>query len=163
MARESNRPRTPFTATPSAAGLPLSAIPESLVESQLFGHERDSFGGTELRHENCFERAQGGTLLLDEITEMRRNVQAELLSVLEKEEAKSPSLGQEHGEIDRCTPAHRVQWFVGPGRARRPSIFLSYLPSITSRRSSEQFTQRRLQPLLWLWQNRKRTPMEKSP
>lgn len=64
-------------------GINCGAIPESLVESELFGHERGSFTGADRRHEGCFERANRGTLLLDEITEMRPDVQAKLLRVLE--------------------------------------------------------------------------------
>jgi len=59
-----------------------AAIPESLMESELFGHERGSFTGAERRHEGCFEAADGGTLLLDEITEMKP--QAKLLRVIEE-------------------------------------------------------------------------------
>jgi DNA-binding NtrC family response regulator len=59
-----------------------AAIPESLMESELFGHERGSFTGADRRHEGCFEAANGGTLLLDEITEMKP--QAKLLRVIEE-------------------------------------------------------------------------------
>ena len=61
-----------------------AAIPETLIESQLFGHERGAFTGADRRHEGLFERACGGTLLLDEITEMRCETQAKLLRVLEE-------------------------------------------------------------------------------
>ena len=60
-----------------------AAIPETLMEAELFGHERGSFTGAERRYEGCFERAHGGTLLLDEITEMKPELQAKLLRVLE--------------------------------------------------------------------------------
>jgi DNA-binding NtrC family response regulator len=59
-----------------------AAIPESLMESELFGHERGSFTGADRRHTGCFEAAHGGTLLLDELTEMKP--QAKLLRVLEE-------------------------------------------------------------------------------
>jgi DNA-binding NtrC family response regulator len=59
-----------------------AAIPEALVESELFGHERGSFTGADRRHEGCFEAANGGTLLLDEFTEM--TAQAKLLRVIEE-------------------------------------------------------------------------------
>ena len=61
-----------------------AAVPESLIESELFGHERGAFTGADRRREGCFERANGGTLLLDEITEMRPEMQAKLLRVLEE-------------------------------------------------------------------------------
>ena len=59
------------------------AIPSELVESELFGHERGSFSGAERRHAGLFERAGGGTVLLDEITEMPEDTQVKLLRVLE--------------------------------------------------------------------------------
>ncbi len=61
-----------------------SAIAGELVESELFGHEKGSFSGAERRHLGVFERADGGTLLLDEITEMPIDAQAKLLRVLEQ-------------------------------------------------------------------------------
>ena len=63
-----------------------AAIPETLVESELFGHERGAFSGATARHIGCFERANGGTILLDEITDMRPAMQAKLLRVLQERE-----------------------------------------------------------------------------
>jgi DNA-binding NtrC family response regulator len=60
-----------------------SAIPESLMESELFGHERGAFTGAIARRDGCFELANGGTLFLDEIAEMPVMLQAKLLRVLE--------------------------------------------------------------------------------
>ncbi len=61
-----------------------SAIPETLMESELFGHERGAFTGASMRRAGCFESANGGTLLLDEIAEMPTLLQAKLLRVLEE-------------------------------------------------------------------------------
>jgi DNA-binding NtrC family response regulator len=61
-----------------------SAIPETLMESELFGHERGAFTGAAARRQGCFEMANGGTLLLDEIAEMPPLLQAKLLRVLEE-------------------------------------------------------------------------------
>ncbi|MFN0120985.1 MAG: sigma-54-dependent transcriptional regulator [Blastocatellia bacterium] len=60
-----------------------SAIPETLMESELFGHEKGSFTGAVNRREGCFETAHTGTLFLDEIAEMPAVLQAKLLRVLE--------------------------------------------------------------------------------
>ncbi len=61
-----------------------AAIPESLIESELFGHERGAFTGASERRAGCFELADGGTLFLDEIAEMAIAVQAKLLRVLQE-------------------------------------------------------------------------------
>jgi DNA-binding NtrC family response regulator len=66
--------------------LNCAAIPEGLVESALFGHEKGAFTGAIKRVEGAFERANGGTLLLDEITEMRLDLQSRLLRVLQEQE-----------------------------------------------------------------------------
>ncbi|MDX1632779.1 MAG: sigma-54 dependent transcriptional regulator [Thermoanaerobaculia bacterium] len=63
--------------------LNCGAISESLIESELFGHEEGSFTGAERRHRGHFERASGGTLFLDEVTEMPIGAQAKLLRILE--------------------------------------------------------------------------------
>ncbi|MEP7343991.1 MAG: sigma-54 dependent transcriptional regulator [Gemmatimonadaceae bacterium] len=66
--------------------LNCAALPEGLIESALFGHERGAFTGAIKRVEGAFERAHGGTLLLDEISEMRLDLQAKLLRVLQEQE-----------------------------------------------------------------------------
>jgi two-component system response regulator HydG len=59
------------------------AIPTGLIEAELFGYEKGSFTGAIRPHAGVFERAQGGTLLLDEVTEMPMDMQTRLLRVLE--------------------------------------------------------------------------------
>src|SRR5215831_12916854 len=61
-----------------------SAIPDTLMESELFGHEKGAFTGAVSRRHGCFELANSGTLLLDEIGEMPTLLQAKLLRVLEE-------------------------------------------------------------------------------
>jgi DNA-binding NtrC family response regulator len=73
----SPRAERPFVA------INCSAIPETLMESEIFGHERGAFTGAAERRIGCFELADGGTLLLDEIGEMPAPTQAKLLRVLE--------------------------------------------------------------------------------
>jgi DNA-binding NtrC family response regulator len=70
-------------ATRPFVAINCSAIPESLMESEIFGHEKGSFTGAAERRIGCFELAHGGTLLLDEIGEMPAPTQAKLLRVLE--------------------------------------------------------------------------------
>ncbi len=75
--RLSRRAAGPFVA------INCAALPETLIESELFGHEKGSFTGAVERRMGCFEQSHGGTLLLDEIGEMPLLTQAKLLRVLE--------------------------------------------------------------------------------
>ena len=74
----SPRRRNPFVA------INCAAIPETLMESELFGYEKNAFTGAAARKLGCFELADGGTLLLDEIAEMPHLLQAKLLRALEQ-------------------------------------------------------------------------------
>ncbi len=73
-----------------------AAIPEGLMEAELFGYERGAFTGAVAQRIGRFERASGGTLLLDEVSEMPVHLQAKLLRVLQE------------GEIDRLGGSHPV-------------------------------------------------------
>jgi len=63
-----------------------AALPEGLVESALFGHERGAFTGAASRAHGAFERAHGGTLMLDEVSEMRLDLQSKLLRAIQEQE-----------------------------------------------------------------------------
>ncbi|MGH7932471.1 MAG: sigma-54-dependent transcriptional regulator, partial [Candidatus Binataceae bacterium] len=74
---------SPRRANPFVA-INCAALPETLMESELFGHERGAFTGADRRREGCFELANGGTLFLDEIGEMRPELQVKLLRAVEE-------------------------------------------------------------------------------
>ncbi len=76
----SRRARGPFVAVNCAA------IPETLLETELFGHEKGAFTGAAARRIGRFERASGGTLFLDEVGDMSPGMQAKILRVLQEEE-----------------------------------------------------------------------------
>jgi two-component system response regulator FlrC len=79
---KSPRAKQPFVA------INCAAIPENMLEAMLFGYERGAFTGATASHAGKFEQAQGGTLLLDEITEMPLSLQAKLLRVLQEREVE---------------------------------------------------------------------------
>jgi DNA-binding NtrC family response regulator len=76
--QHSNRAEKPFIAVNCAA------IPDTLLESELFGHERGAFTGAQARRIGRFEQAHGGTLFLDEIGDLNANTQGKLLRVLQE-------------------------------------------------------------------------------
>lgn len=79
---ESTRSKQPFVA------INCAAIPENMLEALLFGHEKGAFTGANNAHPGKFEQANGGTLLLDEISEMDLGLQAKLLRVLQEREVE---------------------------------------------------------------------------
>jgi DNA-binding NtrC family response regulator len=78
----SQRAKGPFVA------VNCSAIPETLLESELFGHEKGAFTGAMARRPGYFELADGGTIFLDEIAEMSSNLQAKYLRVLQDSQVR---------------------------------------------------------------------------
>ena len=76
--QHSDRVEKPFIAVNCAA------IPETLLESELFGHEKGAFTGADARRIGRFEQADGGTIFLDEIGDMSPSTQAKLLRVLQE-------------------------------------------------------------------------------
>jgi DNA-binding NtrC family response regulator len=91
--RLSTRRQGPFVA------INCAALPETLIESELFGHEKGSFTGASERRAGCFEVAQHGTLLLDEIGEMPMQTQAKLLRILEDSKVRRLG-GRTEFEVD---------------------------------------------------------------
>jgi two-component system, response regulator FlrC len=97
-----------------------AAIPESMLEAMLFGYERGSFTGAHAAHAGKFEQAQGGTLLLDEVTEMPLGLQAKLLRVLQEREVERLG-GRMPVSLDVrviATTNRRLREEVGAGRFR---------------------------------------------
>ena len=91
--RRSDRQGAPFVA------LNVAAIPETLVESELFGHERGAFTGAHARRLGRFELAHGGTVFLDEIGSLRLDLQTKLLRVLQEREIERVG-GQRPIQVD---------------------------------------------------------------
>jgi len=78
--RRSSRKKKPFVA------INCCAIPETLFESELFGHVRGAFSGADKNHAGYFERAKGGVLFIDDIDDMQMNLQAKILRVIQERE-----------------------------------------------------------------------------
>jgi len=118
-----------------------SAIPESLMESELFGHEKGAFTGAAARRQGCFELADTGTLLLDEIGEMPALLQAKLLRVIEERAVRRLGSRREI-EVDvRLLAAtnRQPQQAVAEGKLRddllyRLNVFGIHLPSLRERK-----------------------------
>ncbi|HUA59930.1 MAG TPA: sigma-54 dependent transcriptional regulator [Verrucomicrobiae bacterium] len=119
-----------------------AALPETLIESELFGHEKGSFTGASERRAGCFELAQHGTLLLDEIGEMPMQTQAKLLRILEDSKLRRLG-GKTEFEVDvRVLAAtNKVpEEAVRGGHLRedlfyRLNVFHIHLPALRERKS----------------------------
>ena len=111
--------------------LNCAALPEGLIESALFGHEKGAFTGAIKRVEGAFERAHRGTLLLDEVSEMRLDLQAKLLRVLQEQEFERVG-GTSSIKVDVriiATTNRDLAEFASEGRFRQDLYFrLSVIP-----------------------------------
>ena len=119
-----------------------AALPEALIESELFGHEKGSFTGASERRAGCFEIAQHGTLLLDEIGEMPVATQAKLLRILE--DSKVRRLGSKtefQVDVRVLAATNKVpEEAVRGGHLRedlyyRLNVFQIHMPPLRDRRS----------------------------
>ncbi len=133
--RNSTRANKPFVAVNCAA------IPETMLEAMLFGYERGAFTGALATHAGKFEQAQGGTLLLDEITEMPLALQAKLLRVLQEREVERLG-GRTPVSLDvrvLATTNRRLREEVSAGRFRedlyyRLNVFPLAIGPLSTRR-----------------------------
>jgi two-component system, response regulator FlrC len=133
--RHSARANGPF------AAINCAAIPEHLLEATLFGHEKGAFTGAQAAYAGKFEQAQGGTLLLDEVSEMSLALQAKLLRVLQEKEVERLG-GRKPIALDvrvLATSNRDLQKAVKAGSFRedlyyRLSVFPLTLPALANRR-----------------------------
>jgi two-component system response regulator FlrC len=132
----SSRTNGPFIA------INCAAIPENMLEASLFGYEKGAFTGAYQARAGKFEQAQGGTLLLDEISEMDLGLQAKLLRVLQEREVERLG-GREVIALDvrvLATTNRNMREEVAAGRFRedlfyRLNVFPLHLPPIRERRA----------------------------
>lgn len=131
----SERRKGPFVAINSAA------IPESLIESEIFGHEKGSFTGAVATRAGCFELANTGTLLLDEIAEMPLVLQPKLLRVLEDGKVRRLGADRELSFDVRVIAAtnREPRAAIADGKLRedlyyRLNVFTIVLPPLRDRR-----------------------------
>lgn len=118
-----------------------AALPEGLVESTLFGHERGAFTGATSRMLGAFERAHRGTLLLDEVTEMRLELQGKLLRAIQEQDFERVG-GHESVRVDVrivATTNRDLRTEVEAGRFRRDLYFRLHvvpiqMPALRERR-----------------------------
>jgi two-component system response regulator FlrC len=127
--------RNSVRATRAFVAVNCAAIPENMLEAMLFGYERGAFTGAHTSHAGKFEQAQGGTLLLDEVTEMPLNLQAKLLRVLQEREVERLG-GRLPIALDvrvLATTNRNLRTEVGAGRFREDLYYrLNVFPLSTS-------------------------------
>jgi DNA-binding NtrC family response regulator len=131
---------SPRAAFPFVA-INCAAIPESLLESEIFGHEKGAFTGASERREGCFELADRGTLFLDEIAEMIPATQVKLLRVLQERRFRRIGGRTEQSVDVRVIAATNVDPMsaVRAGKLRedllyRLNVFLLVVPPLRERR-----------------------------
>jgi two-component system, NtrC family, response regulator AtoC len=135
----------------SFVGLNCAAIPDSLIENELFGHEKGAFTGADRRQPGRFELAEGGTLLLDEIGELPLGVQGKVLRVLEERTFERVGGGRTlRADIRLIAATNRdLEAMVGDGGFRadlffRLNVFPIELPALRERASDVPLLARHL-------------------
>lgn len=118
-----------------------AAIPESMLEAVLFGHEKGAFTGARSEHAGKFEQANGGTLLLDEISEMDLGLQAKLLRVLQEKEVERigsnktiPLDVRVLATTNRDLRKHVAEGLFREDLYYRLNVFPLYVPPLSERR-----------------------------
>ena len=132
---QSARREQPFIA------INCAAIPENMLEAVLFGHEKGAFTGASAAHEGKFEQANGGTLLLDEISEMDIGLQAKILRVIQEREVERVG-GRKTISLDvrvLATTNRDLRRDVADGKFRedlyyRLNVFPLHIPPLRQRR-----------------------------
>jgi transcriptional regulator with GAF, ATPase, and Fis domain len=121
--------------------VPCGAIPEALLDSELFGHEKGAFTGALTLKRGRFERAEGGTVFLDEIGELTPEAQVKLLRVLQEKEFERLGGTQTlHADVRVIAATHRdLAGMVRAGTFRedlwfRLNVFPIYIPPLRQRR-----------------------------
>jgi two-component system response regulator HydG len=123
----SARAQGPFVAVNCAA------IPESILEAELFGHERGSFTGAVARREGRFAKAAGGTLFLDEIGELSPSVQVKLLRVLQEGEYEPIGGDTQHTDVRIVAATNRdIRAEVSAARFREDLFYRLNVITITA-------------------------------
>ncbi|EIC21962.1 sigma-54 interaction domain-containing protein [Thiorhodovibrio frisius] len=138
LAREIHR-RSPRRARPFEA-INCAAVPENMLEAVLFGHERGAFTGASEARPGKFRAADGGTLLLDEITEMPLPLQAKLLRVLQEREVE-PLGARRPKSVDvrvlatsnRCPQSALAEGLLREDLFYRLNVFPLHLPPLRER------------------------------
>lgn len=133
--RNSSRRSEPFVA------INCAAIPENMLEAVLFGHEKGAFTGAASAHAGKFEQANGGTLLLDEVSEMDLGLQVKLLRVLQEREVERIG-GSRTIPLDvrvLATTNRDLRHFVEVGKFRedlyyRLNVFPLHIPPLRERK-----------------------------
>src|SRR4029077_7664037 len=134
-----------------------AALPESLIEAELFGHEKGAFTGAEARKKGRFELAEGGTLFLDEIGDVNLATQVKLLRVLQEREferlggtdpgkGKARDIGATHPEREKVivgvmrATTEKMEKVIAGGKFRedlfyRFNVFTIFLPPLRDRKA----------------------------